>query len=122
MREVNDVSKFAGRRRRAGFPFSQRVSGGSINMEPEMEDKTVELMSYSLTTHESGDGRTMGGVSVNIRLKILTINPVAPPSPLPISTLFMSINALVCVCVCLSVCILCVNECVFLRSLCQMCV
>ena len=26
--EVNDVSAFAGRRRRAGFPFSERVSGG----------------------------------------------------------------------------------------------
>ncbi len=42
--EVNDVSAFAGRRRRAGFPFSERVSGGIVNMEPEMEDKTLELM------------------------------------------------------------------------------
>ncbi len=44
LREVNDVSAFAGRRRRAGFPFSERVSGGIVNMEPEMEDKTLELM------------------------------------------------------------------------------
>ena len=44
MSEVNDVSAFAGRRRRAGFPFSERVSGGIVNMEPEMEDKTLELM------------------------------------------------------------------------------
>lgn len=28
MSEVNDVSAFAGRRRRAGFPFSERVFGG----------------------------------------------------------------------------------------------
>lgn len=42
--KVNDVSAFAGRRRRAGFPFSERVSGGIVNMEPEMEDKTLELM------------------------------------------------------------------------------
>lgn len=42
LREVNDVSEFAGRRRRAGFPFSQRVSGGDHQ-------------------HGAGDGRQNGG-------------------------------------------------------------
>ena len=72
---------------------------------------------YSLTTHESGDGRTAVGVSVknnsdiNWQLILLPL-PLLYLSP-PSSCLIMLL------CVCLSVCILCVKECVFLRSLCQ---
>lgn len=72
---------------------------------------------YSLTTHESGDGRTAVGVSVknnsdiNWQLLLLPL-PLLYLSP-PSSCLIMLL------CVCLSVCILCVKECVFLRSLCQ---
>lgn len=72
---------------------------------------------YSLTTHESGDGRTVGGdfcpnkSDYNWRLFPLPL-PLLYLSP-PSSCLIMLL------CVCLSVCILCVKECVFLRSLCQ---
>lgn len=72
---------------------------------------------YSLTTHESGDGRTAGGVSVKT---IVTINWQLIPLPLPLLYLSPPSSCLIMLlCVCLSVCILCVKGCVFLRSLCQ---
>lgn len=58
--EVNDVSAFAGRRRRAGFPFSQRVSGGIVNMEPEMEDKPLELMVGLFSLWQPGRPKVFG--------------------------------------------------------------
>ncbi|CAB1337138.1 unnamed protein product [Coregonus sp. 'balchen'] len=42
--EANDVSAFAGRGRSVWFPFSQLSFRVTNNMEPEIEDKTLELM------------------------------------------------------------------------------
>lgn len=42
--EVNDVSAFAAADAVFGFHFHSRVSGVTNDMEPEIEDKTLELM------------------------------------------------------------------------------
>jgi len=72
----------------------------------------------SLTTHESGDGRTVGGVSVKTRVSVID-NSIAPPCPLPIPTEFMSNNASVCMFI--SLYLVCEGVCVPALTV-QMCV
>lgn len=72
--------------------------------------------SSSLSSHQSGPGRAVGGVSVknkNDNIDNYSHCPVLSSTSPPSSCLIMLL------CVCLSVCISCVMECVFLRSLCQ---
>lgn len=95
-----------------------RVSSQALKLSWFLCVFTLSFLSqcYSLTTHKSGDGRTVGGVSRSQSDKNWQLIPL----PLPLLYLSPPSSCLIMLlCVCLSVCFLCVEECVFLRSLCQ---